>query len=273
MATQVITGLLGQAADTAKMRKLTGDSGLGESDMKASVAALEYIISSAARLASPPFFLLNGGTGFRGHLTEPWKIHSWTLNPQPWPLNTEPSTLKSQPYNRFDCDEGTLENELQQLGLPKEHTVSLCRAFKDKRETLKSYMESRWHFLCSSRPISNPTFVPSFAPPPMRCLALDCHCLDHSAHSCTYLGPCGRSLRVSRLGGVAWRVDHNLCSSSYQEMKSNSGQLTLEVLQPSVDGPDGGSTKERVSLHLTEDKLRVLLHELEAARDVMKGVE
>jgi hypothetical protein len=78
---------------------------------------------------------------------------------------------------------------------------------------------------------------------------------------------------VSRLGGVAWRVDHNLCSSSYQEMKSNSGQLTLEVLQPSVDGPDGGSTKERVSLHLTEDKLRVLLHELEAARDVMKGVE
>ena len=56
MATQVITGLLGQTADTAKLRKLTGDSGLGESDMKASVAALEYIISSAARLASPPFF-------------------------------------------------------------------------------------------------------------------------------------------------------------------------------------------------------------------------
>lgn len=56
MATQVITGLLGQTADTAKMRKLTGDSGLGESDMKASVAALEYIISSAARWASTFIF-------------------------------------------------------------------------------------------------------------------------------------------------------------------------------------------------------------------------
>lgn len=49
MANQVIMGLLGQEADVAKMRKLTGDSGLGESDMKAAVAALEYIISSAAR--------------------------------------------------------------------------------------------------------------------------------------------------------------------------------------------------------------------------------
>jgi len=49
MAGQVVTGLLGQSADSEKMRKLTGDSGLGESDMQAAVAALEYIISSAAR--------------------------------------------------------------------------------------------------------------------------------------------------------------------------------------------------------------------------------
>lgn len=68
-------------------------------------------------------------------------------------------------------------------------------------------------------------------------------------------------------------MDHNLCSSSYLEMKSNSGQVTMDVLQPSVGGEDGGNTREIVSFHVTEDKLRVLLHELEAARDVMKGVE
>ena len=38
---------------------------------------------------------------------------------------------------KYDCDDIVLENELQQLGLPKEHTVSLCRPYKDNRETLR----------------------------------------------------------------------------------------------------------------------------------------
>lgn len=28
---------------------------------------------------------------------------------------------------KYDCDAGKLESELQQLGLPKEHSSSLCR--------------------------------------------------------------------------------------------------------------------------------------------------
>lgn len=75
---------------------------------------------------------------------------------------------------------------------------------------------------------------------------------------------------MSRLGGVSWRVDHTLCSSAAHALGSNSAQLTLQVLPPSVSGAEGGKD---VSLHLTQDKLRMLLHELEAARDVMKGAD
>ena len=88
MATQVITGLLGQTADTAKMRKLTGDSGLGESDMKASVAALEYIISSAARLVASPPFLVE----WRHRVSR--ALERAIANPF---LNPSPSTLHPSP--------------------------------------------------------------------------------------------------------------------------------------------------------------------------------
>jgi hypothetical protein len=44
---------------------------------------------------------------------------------------------------RFNCDEGVLENELQQLGLPKEHTVALSRTFKDKKDAMRTSMAER----------------------------------------------------------------------------------------------------------------------------------
>jgi len=62
-----------------------------------------------------------------------------------WQRSKDRKVTSSHPLlpPRFDCDEGALENELQQLGLPKEHSSSLCRAFKDKREALKAAMEAR----------------------------------------------------------------------------------------------------------------------------------
>lgn len=72
---------------------------------------------------------------------------------------------------------------------------------------------------------------------------------------------------MSRVGDVSWRVDHTLCSSASHDLKTNSGQLTLEAL------PSQGKGGEMVSMHMTQDKLRVLIHELEAARDMMRAAE
>mmetsp|Transcript_81831 Transcript_81831/g.119944 ORF Transcript_81831/g.119944 Transcript_81831/m.119944 type:complete len:195 (-) Transcript_81831:257-841(-) len=38
---------------------------------------------------------------------------------------------------QYNCDDSVLENELQQLGLPREHTVSVCRPYKDHRQALR----------------------------------------------------------------------------------------------------------------------------------------
>ncbi|XP_071942984.1 COMM domain-containing protein 4-like [Antedon mediterranea] len=38
---------------------------------------------------------------------------------------------------RYDVDADSLSNELQQLGLPKEHATSLCKSYQDKRPILE----------------------------------------------------------------------------------------------------------------------------------------
>ncbi len=44
---------------------------------------------------------------------------------------------------KFDCDDQSLEAELQQLGLPKEHTLALCRPYKEKKDVLRSYFSEQ----------------------------------------------------------------------------------------------------------------------------------
>jgi len=76
IVSQVIASLRGTPMDYAKIAKLTSDAGFEASEIKAAVAALEFILRCAAK---------------------------------------------------YDCDASKLEAELQQLGLPKEHSTSLCR--------------------------------------------------------------------------------------------------------------------------------------------------
>ena len=78
--------------DYVKVTKLTADTGFEATDTMATIAALKYIISSAAK---------------------------------------------------FDCDDVTLENELQQLGLPKEHTVALCRPYREKKDSVREYLQQQ----------------------------------------------------------------------------------------------------------------------------------
>nr|XP_039268734.1 COMM domain-containing protein 4-like [Styela clava] len=83
---QVIKAILGDEIDLKKVEKITSDAKYEPGDVKASIAGIRYIISSAAK---------------------------------------------------HDVDEETLSSELQQLGLPKEHTAALCKTYDGKLSQLQ----------------------------------------------------------------------------------------------------------------------------------------
>lgn len=87
LCSQVIRDLIGEGIDYVKVEKLTSDAKYELSDIKASIAALSFILSSAAK---------------------------------------------------YSVDGDSLSNELQQLGLPKEHTVALCKVYQDNLAKLQT---------------------------------------------------------------------------------------------------------------------------------------
>ncbi|XP_021434683.2 COMM domain-containing protein 4 [Oncorhynchus mykiss] len=86
LCVQVLMDLLGEGIDYDKVSKLTADAKFENGDIKASVAVLTFILSSAAK---------------------------------------------------HDVDSESLSSELQQLGLPKEHTTGLCKSYEDKHILLQ----------------------------------------------------------------------------------------------------------------------------------------
>ena len=86
LCSQVVKDILGEKIDYDKLMKLTADAKYEESDVKSSVAALEFIFSSAAK---------------------------------------------------HTVDGESLDNELQQLGLPKENASSLCKVYSDSITSLQ----------------------------------------------------------------------------------------------------------------------------------------
>lgn len=41
---------------------------------------------------------------------------------------------------RFQTDETTFSTELQQLGLPMEHSVAICRVYKEQSNNIEEYL-------------------------------------------------------------------------------------------------------------------------------------
>lgn len=83
---QVLKEQLGEAIDYEKILKLTADARFESGDIKATVAVLCFILSSAAK---------------------------------------------------HNVSGDNLSSELQQLGLPREHAVSLCRSYDEKQTALQ----------------------------------------------------------------------------------------------------------------------------------------
>ncbi|XP_032222531.2 COMM domain-containing protein 4 [Nematostella vectensis] len=86
LCAQVVKDLLGETIDYAKVQKLTSDAKFEVSDVKAVIAALCFILSSAAK---------------------------------------------------YTVDSDSLGNELQQLGLPKEHCGALCKVYAESLSPLQ----------------------------------------------------------------------------------------------------------------------------------------
>ncbi|KAM4676103.1 COMM domain-containing protein 4 [Discoglossus pictus] len=83
---QVLKEQLGEKIDYEKILKLTSDARFETGDIKATVAVLCFILSSAAK---------------------------------------------------HNVSSDSLSSELQQLGLPREHAVSLCRSYEEKQNALQ----------------------------------------------------------------------------------------------------------------------------------------
>ncbi|XP_076122906.1 COMM domain-containing protein 4 isoform X3 [Alosa pseudoharengus] len=86
LCVQVLKDLLEDGIDYDKVEKLTSDAKFEMGDIKASIAVLSFILTSAAK---------------------------------------------------HDVDSESLSSELQQLGLPKEHTTGLCKSYEDKHTALQ----------------------------------------------------------------------------------------------------------------------------------------
>jgi len=84
---ELIHRLLTGAIDFNRIAKHTAKTDFVESEVKASIAALSFIITNGAK---------------------------------------------------YDVEAATLSNELQQLGLPKEHAEALCRALTENKDSLRA---------------------------------------------------------------------------------------------------------------------------------------
>ncbi|XP_071097902.1 COMM domain-containing protein 4-like, partial [Haliotis cracherodii] len=92
LCVQVIKDILGAGLDYDKVYKLTSDAKFEMGDVKASIAALTFILTSAAK---------------------------------------------------YSVDGDTLSNELQQLGLPKEHAGSLTKSYSDSLDKLQMRLQEQ----------------------------------------------------------------------------------------------------------------------------------
>uniref|UniRef100_A0A8C4NG51 COMM domain containing 4 n=1 Tax=Eptatretus burgeri TaxID=7764 RepID=A0A8C4NG51_EPTBU len=118
---------------------------------------------------------------------------------------------------KYSVDGQSLSSELQQLGLPKEHAVTLCKCYEDKQGELQEKLKAQ-------------------------------------------------SMRLSRLAGMAWRVDYILSSSVLLEVNEPSVQLKLNV-------QDGMTSEVRpVSFTMTNGQLHVMLMELKQALKMMDDI-
>ncbi|XP_029095533.1 COMM domain-containing protein 4 isoform X2 [Monodon monoceros] len=190
LCSQVLKDLLGQGIDYEKILKLTADARFESGDVKATVAVLSFILSSAAKhsvdgesLSSELQQLgLPKGTGMRAGR---WVTCGPRGARQRSGCVTLRCTLPSLGQEPETCPLSGLSPSTHLLAQgtslrPPEHAASLCRCYEEKQSSLQEHLRA-----CS--------------------------------------------LRVNRLTGVGWRVDYTLSSSLLRSVEEPMVHLRLEV--------------------------------------------
>jgi len=120
---------------------------------------------------------------------------------------------------KYDVVPDTVAKELQQLGLPKEHTEAVTRVYSKERDTLRQQFQNA-------------------------------------------------TLRLNKLESLDWRIDFIVSSSDLKSLNSASVQLNLNVKNDIGDE----SKVEAHSFEVSAEKFRVLLHELNTARELISAI-
>jgi hypothetical protein len=117
---------------------------------------------------------------------------------------------------KYDVDEASLANELQQLGLPNENVSSLCKVYASDIGNLRGVLREK-------------------------------------------------SLRISRFGGVDWRVDYVLSSSFVKVVEEPLVHMKLTI-------DSGEDEKDTVAFTMSGRKFQTLLSDLKQIRNTMDSL-
>eukprot|EP01091_Cochliopodium_minus_P005404 TRINITY_DN1533_c0_g1_i1.p1 TRINITY_DN1533_c0_g1~~TRINITY_DN1533_c0_g1_i1.p1 ORF type:complete len:219 (+),score=38.62 TRINITY_DN1533_c0_g1_i1:1-657(+) len=135
---------------------------------------------------------------------------------------------------KYDVEAEVIKTELQQLGLPKEHCTALARPFQKYKDKLAPKFESE-------------------------------------------------VLSFPRLKNVEWRVDYILCSNQLRSIEKPEAQIKIVTTKRLYDTKSQEKEKKKNNVNednlntyvftLSHDKVRILLHELKEARDLMNQTQ
>jgi len=117
---------------------------------------------------------------------------------------------------KYKVDETTLSNELQQLGLPKEHCDTLSKLYRDNSEKLQTVLAKK-------------------------------------------------TLKVSQLGDVSYRIDYWLCSNDINEINTPSVHLNMNFVNEDNE-------RSFIAFETSVEKLRVLYNELKSVQSIIDAL-
>ncbi|XP_004364226.2 hypothetical protein CAOG_03387 [Capsaspora owczarzaki ATCC 30864] len=192
LVVQVIDSIIGGNIDYNKVFKLTSDAKYELSDVKASIAAISFIISSSSKYA---------------------------------------------------VDGESLSNELQQLGLPKEHAGALCRAYADSLDKLQT--------LFKAQSLRLPT-------------------LKDSQWRVDYLLS---SSELETIAEPSVTLNLTLETAVPKQTKKKPAELNADgEAVASQEAEQAQTVTSNVAFEISSDKFRLLFSELKHAHDVLSAV-
>ena len=158
---------------------------------------------------------------------------------------------------KFDVDEYTFLQEIQQLGLPKENAEAISKQYRDAKDAIQTTLHNTSYRV------------------------LSCRICDFRGEEEALTGCFWGSMQLNRVLGAEWRVDRVIGSSDVDAELGTSVHVKFTVdsrpqdgaLDASATTAADGKRVQELAVEMSGEKLQVLLHELQNARRVMESLE